>query len=34
MEKLYHVTKEEGRTLSKGLMEYAKELKELIWQSH
>ena len=34
MEKLYHVTKEEGRTLSKGLMEYAKSLKELIWQSH
>ncbi len=34
MEKLYHVTKEEGRLLSKGLMEYAKSLKELIWQSH
>lgn len=33
MERLYHVTKEEGRILSKGLMEYAKGLKELIWQS-
>lgn len=32
MERLYHVTKEEGRILSKGLMEYAKGLKELIWQ--
>lgn len=34
MEKLYHVTKEEGEILSGGLMEYAKALKELIWQSH
>ena len=33
MEKLYHITKNEGVILSKGLMEYAKELKELIWQS-
>lgn len=33
MERLYHVTKEEGRILSGGLMEYAKGLKELIWQS-
>ena len=33
MEKLYHVSKDEGRVLSKGLMEYAKGLKELIWQS-
>ena len=32
MERLYHVTKEEGRILSRGLMEYAKGLKELIWQ--